>query len=116
MLIERFRLALTAAGLAGGVHYAINERDPVRYPYAIFIRTATPTNHTLRGRTDVQQSIFQVDVFARSIREAQTLAREVEQQVAAAFPQSVRNSGFDQYEDLVKAYRVTQEFSVWATD
>lgn len=109
-------LALLAPIAAGGAWYAVNSAEPPTYPFIVWQRVVSTTNNNLSGASDLQNTRIQVDVFSRQISEANTLAASVVSAMAASSIKNVQLSSQDFYEDAVKAYRVSIDFSVWATN
>lgn len=108
--------ALNTTSPAGGVWNAINTAEPAVFPYLVFLRVVSTTNNALGGPSDLQNTRVQIDVFDRSYSGADTLARQAKAVLLSAFPAAVELSGFDVYEDAVKAFRISADFSIWATN
>jgi hypothetical protein len=95
---------------------AINTTEPPVYPYVVFHRIVSTSNNSLQGPSDLQNTRLQVDVFDRTYTNAAALAQQVSAALLAAFPAASPISSFDVYEDVVKAHRVSADFSIWATN
>lgn len=101
---------------AGGSWYAVNTTEPPSYPFIVWHRVVSTTNNTFDGASDLQNTRIQVDVFSRQISEANSIADSVTAAFAASSIKNVQISSQDFYEDPVKAYRVSLDFSIWATN
>lgn len=114
-LIEDIQAVLNPLA-AGGSWYAINTTEPPVYPYIIFTRIISTTNNTLQGPTDLQNTRIQIDLIGRSVSELDTLDRSVESAMESASFTNIQLSSQDVYEPEIKAFRVTKDYSVWATN
>lgn len=118
-LVQDINAALLTLAPAGGVWNAINTAEPgdaATVPYIVFLRVVSTTNNTLSGPSALQNTRVQVDVFDRTYSSAAALAQSVQTALLAAFPACVQISSFDVYEDAVKAYRISADFSIWSTN
>ena len=118
-LVEDITEALEALTPAGGVWYGANTAENAAVatvPYIIFLRVVSVVNNSLSGRSDLQKTRVQIDVLDRTYSRAQALAGQVVAAIASAFPQSTQLSVSDTYEPVVKAYRISSDFSIWATN
>ena len=116
-LVEEINAALSALAPAGGVWVMVNTAESGAFPYIVFQRIVSTTNASLGGPSNVQNTRVQVDVFDRQYRNAASLAAQVQASLLATFssyPKScVPISAFDGYEEAIKAYRVSADFSIW---
>jgi hypothetical protein len=115
-LVQDIVSALSALAPAGGVWNAVNTAEPAVYPYCVFTRIVSTTNNSFSGASNLQNTRVQVDFYDRSYRSASALSVSASAAIAAAFPTSVQISSFDAYEDAVKAFRVSADYSIWATN
>lgn len=114
-LIEDLR-ALLQPLVAGGAWPVVNEQQPPVYPYIVFTRITSPFNVTLSGPSDLQNTRVQIDIFARRITEANAIAEAVDAAMVTWNHQNVPLDSRDSFEDPVRAYRITRDYSVWATN
>ena len=114
-LIENMQ-AVLAPLAAGGAWYAVNSVEPPVYPYIVFQRIISPTNNTLLGASDVQNTIIQIDIYSNLISEAATLAVTLASALAAAPFTAIQQSSQDLYEPDVKAHRVSSDWSCWSAN
>lgn len=114
-LIEQVQ-ATIAPIVSGGAWYGVNTTEPPVYPYAVFLRIVSPTNVTLQGPSDVQNTIFQIDIFSRTVAEGQALEAALEAAMNTAPFSSVQIDQRDGYEPEVKAFRFTGDYSVWSSN
>jgi hypothetical protein len=73
-------------------------------------------NAVLQGPTDLQNTRVQVDIYSRSLQQAAQLETALEAAMAAWSVQNVPISSVDVYEEEVRAYRITKDYSIWSTN
>lgn len=103
-------------GLSGGAWHVINDAQPPVYPYLVWSRIASPANVSLSGPSGMQNTRIQVDIFSRSVSQLDGLSKALDAAMASWSVQNVPLGGMDSYEDMVRAYRATREFSIWASN
>lgn len=108
--------ALQTAAPAGGVWYATNTQTPPTYPYAVLTRILSQATNDLQGKADLQNTNFQLDVFGRNQTEAMTAHSALEAAFLDSGLTAISLSSTDMYEDEVRAYRISSDWSVWATN
>ncbi len=101
---------------AGGVWQLSNTREPPVYPYVVFSRVSSTDNVSLGGPSAMQSTRVQVDMYALKLSEINALETAVETAFKAWAVQNVPLSSQDFYDDQVKAFRTSRDFSVWATN
>jgi hypothetical protein len=114
-LIEDLK-ALIAPLAAGGAWYAVNSQQPPTYPYIVFQRIVSTPNVSLSGPSSMQNTRFQIDIYSLSIAEAVGIEDSLEAAMTAWAVQNVPLSSQDFFEDAVRAFRVSKDYSVWATN
>jgi len=110
--------ALVAAGTdAGGRWFPIvNNSNPLVMPFGTYQRISQTPENYMAGAPALANARFQVDVFADSEADAQSLAVQVKAAMAT-LSLTLRNGLLleaDAYESEVKLYRVSLHFSVWS--
>jgi hypothetical protein len=115
-LIQDVQALLTTVAPAGGVWYAINGTQPPVYPFIVWTRVVSTANACLHGPSNLQNTRIQVDIYSRRISEASALETAVEAAFAAWAVQNVPVSSVDGFEEEVRAYRITKDYSVWSTN
>lgn len=115
-LVQDIDAALLALAPAGGVWNAINTRGALTFPYVVYLRIVSTVNNNLSGPSNLQNTRVQIDVFDRTYSNAAALAEQVQAAMGAAFPTCIQVSSFDVYEDPIKAFRISADFSVWTTN
>jgi hypothetical protein len=115
-LVQDFFAALSTLAPAGGIWNMVNTAEAPVYEYIVFQRIVSTENNSLGGPSNLQNTRFQVDVIGRNYGAAAAIGADVRTALLAAFPSCVPLSGFDGYEDAVKAYRVSADYSIWATN
>ena len=114
MLIEDLSALLGPLNPAGGVWYGANTAQPPVYPYIVFQRVVSTANVSMNGPSDVQNTRVQIDIYALRISEAAALDSALDAAFAGAALVNVPISSQDFYEDMVKAFRISRDFSVWS--
>lgn len=105
--------------LAGGSWYAVNTQEngaATVFPFAVFIETASSTNNTLSGPSDLQNTRVQVDLFSDTVSGLETAAQAVEAAMRAAPFTNLKLSSQDYYESEVRFFRRSFTFSIWSTN
>ena len=115
-LVEDVQALLTALAPAGGVWYGINTTEPPIYPFIVWQRVVSSPNVGLGGPSDQQNTRVQIDIFSTRIQEASAIEMTLEATLAAASIVNVPLSSQDLYEDAIRAFRVSKDYSVWATN
>lgn len=107
-------IAAISSGVAalGGRVVAPSDAPPPAAPYALVTRIDGVPNIDLRG-SGLVRFRYQIDVFATTLIEAQTVAEALGAPMKAAAFKGIPLSYGDGYEDAVQLYRVTRDFSVW---
>ena len=100
---------------AGGAHYAINE-TPATIPYIVWLRVDSTPNVALGGPSALQNTRVQVDVYAKSFQAAVAIEVALEAAFAASSIQNVPVLSQDFFEDDVALYRISKDYSVWASN
>lgn len=114
-LIEDIQAVLNPLTV-GGAWYAVNTAEPPTYPYIVWQRIVSTTNNTFEGASNLQNTRIQVDVFAQKVSDLDTASKAVIAAIAAAPFKSLQLSSQDLYEEPVRAFRSSIDFSVWATN
>lgn len=97
---------------AGARVYALDAGNAPTAPYVIVTRIDGVPNIDLRG-SGLVRFRYQVDVFATTLAEAQSIAAAVGPAMEGAAFKGIALSYSDGYEDAVQLYRVTRDFAVW---
>ena len=115
--IQAALVAIAPAGRSSNFSWnSVNTAEPPVYPYVIFQRVVSTDNNTLAGPTNLQNTHVQIDVIDRTASGADALAKQVRAAMLAAFADCTPLTGFDVYEDAIKAFRVSADYSIWATN
>lgn len=112
-LIEDLQALLNPLA-AGGARYAINQAEPPTYPFIVFQRIVSSANVNLSSASDLQNTRVQIDIYALKISEATAIETALEAAFAASSITNVPISSQDFYEDAVKAFRISKDYSVWS--
>lgn len=105
--------------LAGGSWYAVNTQEngaATTFPFATFIKTASSTNNTLGGPSNLQNTHVQVDVFSDTVSGLETAAQAVSAAMQGASFTNLMLSSQDYYESEVRFFRRSFTFSIWSTN
>jgi len=115
-LIEDIQSLLTPLAPAGGVWYSINTTEPPVYPYIVWQRIASSDNATMQGPSNLQNTRIQIDVFSLRISEANALREALDAAFTSASITNIPLSTSENYEDMIRGFRLMREYSVWATN
>lgn len=106
---------LLESTLAGDKVYPVVAPDAPVPPYIVYFVVASNAENVMSGDSGLVNTRVQVDVYARSYGDARAIALQIDQLMAAWSVQNVSLLSQDGYEDDVKLFRVTTDFSVWHT-
>lgn len=113
-LVEDIQAVLNPL-VTGDAWYMVNTAQPPTYPYIVWQRIVSTSNNTLEGPTDTQNTRIQIDIYSRSVAEAESLEASLEAAMKAAPFTNVPISSQDLYEPEIRAFRVMKDYSVWST-
>jgi len=113
-VVEDIVALLGNLGAAGGVWYAVNTNEPATYPYLVVQRIASEANVALGGPSGLQNTRVQIDVYARRMADAVALEGAIESTMAAWAVQNVPLTSQDFFDDIVRAFRVSKDYSIWS--
>lgn len=117
-LVEQIQSVLNPV-VAGGSFYAVNTlemNENTVFPYATFLFVSSSTNNTFSGATDLQNTRVQVDVYSDTVQGLLVASAASAAAMSAAPFSNVQLTSQDGYEDQVRAYRRSLDFSVWSTN
>lgn len=114
-LIEQMQAVLSPLA-SGGSWYANNTAQSPAYPYIVFLRVVSPTNVSFDGASDVQNTLFQIDIFSQRAGEANAIEVALEAALAAAPFTAIQLDQRDGYEDPVRAFRCSVDYSCWSSN
>lgn len=100
-----------AVQLVVGKCYPMVAPEKPVVPYAVYFQVANSPEVTTENTIPIENTRFQVDVYAKTYSQVQSLANDIRS--AMLDLKVVPISAQDLYEDEVKLYRVTQDFSIW---
>lgn len=116
VLLQDIQTALAPLA-TGGVWYGVNDSQPAVAPFIVYSRVVSTTNNSLQGPSDLQNTRVQVDVYARTIAQAESISDAVAVAMQSGpWRSSVALSSQDFYEADPRLYRISRDFSVWATN
>ena len=87
--------------------------DGVIKPYAVYRRIASAPENVLAGSSGLTNSRIQIDVYASTYAQSQSVARGIESQMASWAVQNVCLGLQDIYEEDAKLHRVLADYSIW---
>lgn len=100
----------TISGVVGRCYPLVSPEKPIA-PYAIYSQITNAPEVTMQSSVPIENTRLQIDVFAKTYAEVQSLADQVRSVMLAINITPI--SAGDLYEAEVKLFRVTQDFSVW---
>lgn len=116
VLVQDLQALLVTLAPAGGVFYGANTTEPPTYPYIVWQRITSTTNVSMGGASATQNTRIQIDIMSQTIPEATAIETALETAFAASSIVNVPISSQDIYEDLVRAFHVMKEYSIWAAN
>jgi hypothetical protein len=111
--------AVLAPAVAGGAFYGENTLEggeATVYPYVTYLRVSSPTNNTLGGPTDLQNTRVQVDLYSDTAAGLDAAQPAVLAAMAGAPFTSLQLTSQDAFESAIRVYRRSFDFSVWSTN
>lgn len=114
-LIEQVQ-AVLAPCVTGGSWYANNTTGTPVFPYIVFLRIVSPMNNSLIGPSDVQNTLFQIDIFSKSVSEMKALEDTVTNALINAPFTAIQQDQRDGYEPDIQAFRCGLDFSCWSNN
>ena len=114
MTIQQQLAALLSGATAAGARvYPMTAPDGVLKPYITYQRISANSENVLSGASGLTNTRMQIDVYASTYGEACAIASEVAALMAAWSVQNVSVLSQDFYEDPVKLFRVSSDYSIW---
>jgi hypothetical protein len=101
---------------SGGAWYGANTQEPPTYPYIAWIDAGIAPNVSLQGPSALQNTTIRIEILSQSAAESQAIETALETAFNNSAITNIPLSSADQYEDMVRAYRITKEYSVWAVN
>lgn len=116
MTIEADLFTLLSSGTDAGsrVYPLVAPDSPVK-PYLVYQRIFGNSENLMRGQAGIINTRFQIDCYADTFLAARVLFNQVDTKFSGWAIQNVSISNLDLYEQDVKLYRVTADYSVWHT-
>ena len=97
----------------GGAHQDVAIQGTIA-PYIVWLNVVSPTNNTLSGASNVQNTRLQVDCYAPSAAARKTLSDAVIAAMATASFKNVQITEQSNFETDTKLFRKVLEFSIWS--
>lgn len=110
---QLFTLLSTGSTGAGARVYPLTATDNAVTPYITYQRISTNSENVMSGSSGLANTRLQIDVYADTYLLANTVADQVDNLLNAWAVTNVSVSVQDLYEDAVKLYRVSMDFSIW---
>ena len=102
-------------GVASGGVFPLTAEQNVAPPYIVYTRVPSAIENTLSGNGNppINNTRFQLDVWASTYAQAQSTAAAVRAAMQSWSVQNVQLMEHDEYEPDVRLFRVIMDFSVW---
>lgn len=114
MSVQTDLLALLNGNTDAGINvFPMVATQGVVAPYITYQRIVTNTENTVSGSPGLSNTRMQIDVYAKTYAQAQSIATQVDQLVSASSLQCWSMRFQDVYEDAVRLFRVILEYSIW---
>lgn len=104
------------SGITSGRLYPMVAPDTVTKPYLVYQRISSAVNNILTGNGNppIENTRYQIDVWASTYASAQVTADAVKAAMLGWSVQNVQVLESDQYESQTQLYRVLMDYSVWS--
>jgi hypothetical protein len=114
MTIQQQLAALLSGATAAGPRvYPLTAPDGVIKPYITYQRISVNSENVLSGASGLTNTRIEIDIYAATYGEACAIASQVDALLAAWSAQNVSVLSQDFYEDPVKLFRVSSDYSIW---
>lgn len=113
-MTQQLAALLTGATDAGAAVYPVIAPDLVAKPYIVYQRVSVNSENVLSGNSGLVNSRVQIDVYATTFAQVVTIAAQIDALMAGWSVQNVSVLSQDGYEDAVKLFRITTDYSIWA--
>lgn len=115
-LVEDVQALLNPLAAGGAWYGGSPQQAAAALPYIVWFRVDSTANVAMGGASQLQNTRVQIDIYSRSLQQAEGLAATLTAALAASAITNVPLSSFDQYEPDIKAYRISKDYSLWATN
>lgn len=114
MTIAEQILALLDGGTAAGARvYPLTAPDGAVKPYITYQRISSNSENVLSGNSGLTNTRMQIDVYATTYGQATSIAAQVDALMSVWSVQNVSVLLQDFFEDQVKLYRISHDYSLW---
>lgn len=110
---DLFTLLSTGGTDCAGRVYPGVAPDAPTLPYMVYSRINTNSENVLSGTSGLANTRMQIDIYAKTYVQAQTIARAVDTLMNGWNYQNVSILSQDMYEPDVKLHRVIADYSIW---
>lgn len=110
---QLFTLLSGGATLAGARVYPLTAPDVVTKPYITYQRIFSNSENVLSGNSGLTNTRMQIDMYATLYTDVVTLAAQVDALISAWAVKNVSIQAQDFYEDPVKLFRISADYSIW---
>lgn len=110
---QQLAALLTGATGAGAEVHPVIAPDATPLPYIVYQRIVSNTENVLDGDSGLVNTRIQIDVYARTYAQAVAVMGQVDALMNTWVVQNISILTLDGYEDAVKLFRVTSDYSVW---
>ena len=114
-LVEDLQALLTPLS-TGGAWYGLCTASPLPSEYIVWQRVASPATVALGGPANLQNTRVQIDIYARTVARVVAIETSLEAAMAASSITNLPISSQDLPEPDTRLYRVSKDYSVWATN
>lgn len=104
---------LDGATTAGTRVYPLTAPEDVQRPYVVYQRVSVAPETVMSGDSGLANTRMQIDVFSETMAQAETIAGQISALLAGWSVQNVPVLTQDFYEDEVKLFRVSTDYSIW---
>lgn len=115
MLENLYALLQNGSTSAGNNIFPNVAPDSPARTYVVYQRIFSNSENVLSGNTGLVNTRVQLDMFSETALGVQALANQVDALMNGWAVQNVSLGSSDSFEEPVRLYRVTAEYSVWHT-
>ena len=114
MTVQEQIVTLLSGGTAAGARvYPLTAPDGVAKPYITYQRISSNSENVLSGDSGLTNTRMQIDVYATTYAQATSIGAQVDALMSAWSVQNVSVLLQDFFEDQVKLFRISHDYSLW---
>lgn len=114
MTIQEQLQAILGAGTGVPVFPIVADQN-AEYPHITYQRITSTNENVMEGNGNppISQCLMQIDVWAKTYAQAQSLSDSITAAMLAWLVQNIQVSSRDLFESDVRIYRMSMDYSIW---